>query len=183
MVFNNRMNWNDHVNMICEKIYRGLRSAWPQFVNIPQMTRVMFAKSLLMPHFDYCSIVYSYGLNSGSKALLDRAFHSIIRFAYGVRKYDSVSNFTDRLLGFDLEKFFKVRAMCYLFKQFRSRLPQYLNFIVETGNSSRTNQLTVPRHYSQQYRNTIMVKGVVDWNSLPCAVRGLSSYYLILSLS
>lgn len=161
---------------MCEKIYSGLRSAWPHFSYTPQLTRVLFVKSLLMPHLEYCSVVYSYGLSAVSRGLLDRAFAAMVRFAYGVKKFDSIRNFTDRLLGFDLESYFRIRAMCFVFKLIRSRTPSYLDFVNESGYSSKTNQLIVPRFYTRQCKGVLMAKGIVDWNSLPNATRSLNSY-------
>lgn len=83
---------------------------------------------------------------------------------------------TDRLLGCDLERYFKVRAMGFIYKLIRTRTPSYLSFITETGRSSRTNQLLVPRYYNQQCGDSLRAKGVVDWNSLPNNIRSLSSY-------
>lgn len=157
MIFNNRLNWNDHAELICNKIYNGLRSAWP--------------------HYEYCSIIFSYGLNAVSKELLNRAFHAMVRFAYGVRRFDSISSYVDRLLGFNLEKFFKIRAMCFIHKLIRTETPAYLKFITDRGRSRRTNHLVVPRHFSQNDKNTIASRGVVEWNSLPNDIRSLSSYY------
>lgn len=38
MFFNNKFNLNDHAE-VCNKIYGGLRGAWPHFSCTPQLTR------------------------------------------------------------------------------------------------------------------------------------------------
>lgn len=52
--------------LVCN-VCNGLRSAWPHFRNIPHQTRGILAKSLLLPHFDYCCFIYYYGLKSTAK--------------------------------------------------------------------------------------------------------------------
>lgn len=175
MLMNKRMDWKDHVGSVCNKVYNGLRSAWPHFNNTPQVTRVLVAKSMFLPHFEYCSVVYSYGIDASSRAMLDRAFGSVIRYAYGIRKYDSIRCYVEKLLGFSLKKFYSYRAFAFLYKLINAKSPKYLNFIVNIGNSSRTKQLRIPR-YNHQYGDTLMVKGASEWNRVPMSVRDVSSF-------
>lgn len=91
--------------------------------------------------------------------------------------------YADRLLGFDLESYFKVRAMCFIYKLIRTRTPSYLKFITMTGRSSRTNQLVVPRYYSQQCRDSLRAKGIVDWNSLPNDIRPLTTVFEVIVIN
>src|SRR5687768_4627334 len=98
------------------------------------------AKSLFLPHFEYCSVVYSYGIDASSRAMLDRAFGSVIRFAYGIRKNDSIRCYVEKLLGVSLKNFYIFRALIFLYKLINSNSPKYLNFIINMGSSMRTKQ-------------------------------------------
>lgn len=170
MIFNKRLDWKEHVDSVCDKIYKSLRSAWPRFSVTPQLTRITMAKSLFMPHIDYCCIIYSYGMSMASKSTLNKAFGSIIRFAYGVKRFDSIRNYADKLLGYSLEQHFSLRAMLFLYKLLAMKTPPYLSFLVVMGNSARTKQLNIPRN-SIHYGGTLAVKGVAEWNRLPTVVR------------
>lgn len=123
-----------------------------------------------MPHTEYCSVVYSYGLNSFSKALLDRAFGLIIRYVYGVKKFESIRIYVDKLLGFSLSKFFTLRAMLFIHKLIKTKSPGYLKFLINMGASMRTMHLRTPR-CSNVYGSTLAVRGVADWNTLPIIIR------------
>lgn len=138
------------------------------------------AESMFLPHFEYCSVVYSYGIDASSRALLDRAFGSVIRYAYGRKKYDSIRCYIEKLLGFSLKKFYAYSAFAFIYKLINSKSPNYLNFIVHIGNSRRTKQLRIPR-YNQQYGDTLMVKGVSEWNMVPIRVRDVSLFELFRS--
>ena len=135
----------------------------------------MLAKSLFLPHFDYCSVIYSYGLNSASKSLLERAFGSVIRFVYGVKKFDSIRNYSNKLLGFSLMKYFSFRAASFIYRLIITRSPKYLDFMINMGTSRRTKQLMIPRH-STHYGSTLAVKGVAEWNGIPLVVRSSRCY-------
>lgn len=175
MFFNKKLDWTDHAQHVCDKVHKSLRSAWPRFNVTPQSTRAMLAKSLLLPHFDYCCVIYSFGLNAASKALLERAYGSVIRFVYGVKKYDSIRNYSERLLGFPLMKYFSLRGASFIYKLINSRAPTYLNFMINWGTSRRTGQLIIPRH-STHYGNSLAVKGVAEWNMIPLVIRSSRCY-------
>lgn len=170
MLFNKKLDLTDHAQLVSDKVVKSLRNAWPRFSVTPQVTRAMLAKSLFLPHFEYCSTIYSYGLNAATKALLERAYGSVIRFVYGVKKFDSIRNYSDKLLGFPLMKYFNLRAALFIYKLINSSAPRYLNFIINMGTSRRTLQLTIPRH-STHYGNSLAAKGVAEWNMIPFVIR------------
>lgn len=103
----------------------------------PTGTRIVLAKALLMPHFEYCSVVYSYALSAADLKLLNRAFHAVIRYAYGLRRMDSVGSYVDRFLGCSLANVYKLRAMSFLYKPWL-RYPGYHSELLVFGRSDRT---------------------------------------------
>lgn len=135
MILNKRMDWKDHASHVCDKVFNGLRSAWLHFNNTPKLTRVLIAKSLFIPHFEYCSVVFSYGLDASSTSLLERAFGAIVRYAYGIRKFDSIREHANKLLGLSLNKFFTYKALLFIQKIISKETPKYLNFIVNMGKN------------------------------------------------
>ena len=114
------------------------------------------AKSL-MPNFDYCCTVFSYGLNYVSMRLLNNASHAAVRYVYNIRRRDSVEGYIKRLLGYQLHEFFKSRAMFFLYKLLRTNTPEYLSDIINIGNSVRTYQLSALRS-GRRGTNTLLVE-------------------------
>ena len=135
----------------------------------------MMAKSLLLPHFDYCCTIYSFGLNAAAKAMLERAYGKVIRFVYGLKKFRSIKNHSIKLLGFQLLKYFSFRSASFIYKLINSSEPKYLNFMINWGTSRRSRQLLIPRH-STHYGNSMAVQGVADWNRIPLVIRSSRSY-------
>ena len=144
---------------------------------VPAKTREMLARSLLIPHFEYCCTVFSYGLNYVSRRLLTSALHAIVRYVYAVRRRDEVEPHVVRFLGGPLEVYFRFRAMAFLHKLTSFRTPGYLSELLEYGGSERTSQLVVPR-CGRRFKNSLFGRGVMEWNLLPAMVRRRSSYEL-----
>ena len=73
LYMNYRMTWFNHVEVVNRKVFTGLASLWPLASSTPLRTRLLLAKSLLLPHFIYCCEISSYGLEVRSVKLLDKA--------------------------------------------------------------------------------------------------------------
>lgn len=175
LIVNNEFKWLHHVEQVTNKVYAGLRSLLPFSRSTPLKTRELLAKSLLMPHFEYCCTVFAYGLDYGTKVLLNNAFNAVIRYVYGLNRQADVEDFAVRFVGYSLFNFLKFRCMSFLFKLIRTKSPRYLSDLIEIDYSSRTKQASIPR-CNAMLRNTLFGKGLVDWNRLPVAVRFSSSY-------
>lgn len=175
LIMNDRLTWNDHAAKISQRIFIGLRSLWPQSKSTPLKTRQLLAKALLLPHIDYCSPVFYYGLDAESKNDLNRSVKSIVRYVYGLGRFDSTESYLQRFLGCTLDTFLKVRSMCYIYKLAASTQPSYLRDFLVCGHSSRSVQYVVPRFDRAVGKKTIFVQGIIDWNLIPVRIRMASS--------
>ena len=58
MVVNDTLTWVDHIDMVCKKVSRSLnllrRLSW----FLPQPLLLLYLKSYILPHFDYCDVVW-----------------------------------------------------------------------------------------------------------------------------
>lgn len=136
-MMNDRFTWNDHAAKISQRIFIGLRSLWPQAKSTPLKTRYILAKALLLPHLDYCSPVFYYGLNAESMNDLTKSVKSIVRYVYGLGRFDSTDAYIQRFLGCSLDTYLKVKSMCYLYKLVGSTQPSYLRDLPVRCHSSR----------------------------------------------
>lgn len=175
LVMNSMSSWTDHVAKISQRIFIGLRSLWPLSRSTPLRTRHILAKMLLLPHLDYCSVVFYYGLDSESWKVLNGSIKAIVRYVYGLKRFDSTESFVHRFLGCSLDTFFKVRAMSFLYKLDCLGQPAYLKDILFRGQSNRSRQLVIPRSELAVGRKTLFVQGLIDWNSIPVRTRMVNS--------
>ena len=175
LLINDRFTWSSHASKVSQRIYIGLRNLWPLARSTPLRTRHMLAKSLLLPHLDYCSSVFFYGLDSAAMKILNRSVKSIVRYVYGLGRFESSLAYVDRFLGCSLDTFLKVRSMCFLHKIYWSGKPEYLRELLLSGVSARSMQLRIPHFDLALGKKTFFVQGLIDWNSIPANIRTIRS--------
>lgn len=175
MVMNSSSSWIDHANKVSQRIFIGLRSLWPLSKSTPAKTRHMLAKALLLPHIDYCSAVYYHGLDAASFKVLNDSMKSIVRYVYGLGRYDSADQKIISFLGCSLDIFLKVRAMTFLYKLDRSGKPTYLNDLLQRGPSVRSRQFVIQRSHKEIGKKTLFVNGFAEWNLIPLRIKNCSS--------
>src|ERR1700744_18467 len=76
-----------------------------------ERTNVLLAKSLLIPHIDYFSDVYNYGLNAQSFNVLNKAFKAILGCIYNIKRYNSPGLYVNRFLRCSFKSFIKYRTI------------------------------------------------------------------------
>jgi len=177
LVINNNFKWIDHAESIHSRVFAGLRSLWPFSHLTPIRTRIMLAKSLLMPHFEYCSTVFAYGLEYHAKSLLNKAFHAVVRYVYGLNRSEDVEPYAIRFIGYSLQDFLKFKNMSFLYKLDCSKSPRYLSELIKVDYSSRTRQVETT-WCNAMMNKTLFGKGLVDWNLLPVGIRFSGSHEL-----
>src|SRR6202000_2529678 len=79
--------------------------------NLATQTSVLLAKSLLIPHIDYFSDVYNYGLNSQPFNVLNKDFKAILGCTYNIKRYDSTELYVNRFLRCSFKSFIKYRTI------------------------------------------------------------------------
>lgn len=175
LVIRSDLKWLDHAELIHHRVFAGLRSLWPFADVTPMSTRKMLAKTLLMPHFEYCSTVFSYSLGFGDRMLLRSAFNAVLRYVYGLSWREDVESYAVRFVGYSLQNFFKFTAMSFLFKLILTKSPRYLSDLINIDYSTRRKQADIPM-CSTMLRNTIFGMGLADWNLLSVQTRFSNSY-------
>ena len=91
LVINSHLDWSDHVAKICQLVNFTLRSLRVFGRLVPQDTRLLLVKALIIPHFSYCDVVFSNDINVASRQRLSVTFNNYIRYIYSLLPWDHVS--------------------------------------------------------------------------------------------
>lgn len=142
---------------------------------IPLRIRLNLVKSLLIPLFTYCDVVFGAGLDAVSKRLLIRAFNACVRYVFRLRRFASVGEFSSRILGCSILSYLDLRMCTFLHSLLRRREPSYLFTCITAGRSARAEHLIVPRHCTSFLAGSLFVGGIILWNALPVALRRIVS--------
>ena len=139
----------------------------------------MLVQSLIIPIIDYADVCYSY-LTEVLLNKLDRLLNNCIRFVFGLRKYDHISNFRSQLKWLPIRQRRNSRILCFLYNILHNPLsPSYLKskfrFVCQTHDRSlrSSNSLTIyiPRHHSNFLSRSFTLQATRLWNALPLGLK------------
>ena len=137
--------------------------------------------ALVIPHFDYCDVVY----NDASPDLikkLQRAHNACVRYICNLKFADHVSPSFSYISWPRLKDRRTLHSLCLLHRILHSSSPAYLfsrfNYL-STHHSRETrghasNQLVLPIHRTAIYDNSFTVSAAREWNRTPSSVRDLT---------
>ena len=171
------LSWNIHIDKLCKKIASGIGALKRIRPFVPYYTLLSIYKSLLQPHFDYCSVVWgncSKTLSSKLQKLQNRAAR-ILTYS----SFDANADTLIEKLGW--KKVNSQRQMhkaIMVYKSLNGLAPQYLrDKFVHRNNISNyslrdaENKLAIPLPRTNYMRNSFSYSGAVLSNSLPAEMR------------
>lgn len=173
------LSWKKHIDEISKKISSGIGALKRLRPFISQSTAVKIYKSLIEPHFDYCSGVW-YGI---SNTLCDKLQKLQNRAARVVTKsnYDTSASSLLKLLKWDdLTTRRKKLLAVSMYKSLRGLFPSYLESMFvscDTAYNLRDieNKLSLPKPRTDYLKRSFSYCGAALWNSLPPEIRGADS--------
>ncbi|XP_075157983.1 uncharacterized protein LOC142231250 [Haematobia irritans] len=101
IIFNNNLSWSDHISSAAGKVFGMLRTLYHSQSFTPIHIRILLAKSYLLPILLYGCELFS-KCDAKSKQRLESVYKAIIRYVFGLKRYDSSSSFINSLYGFPL---------------------------------------------------------------------------------
>lgn len=173
------MSWDAQIKETCRKIYAAAGSLRRLRNFLPTATKTALAQSLLLPILDYADVSYL-DLTEAQLNKLERLQNFCLRFIFGLRKYDHVSEFRAKLkwLPIRLRRNAHILSLLYTVL-FNPSSPSYLKrrfeFIRDTHTislrSTDNMQLMMPVHSTRFYDHSFTVQAIRLWNALPVRIR------------
>ena len=166
IILNQNLTWTNHVNSICGRTSSMLRSLYNLQYCTPIKIRVLLVKSYIMP-----VLLYGCELFSNADGLCKRklcvAFNNVVRYVYGLKRYDHVSQFSKLLYGYNFESLMKIRTLSFLHKIIYCRQPTHLYERIIFSRSNRGNNIILYRHNTRISEQHFFIYALRLWNSLP----------------
>lgn len=177
IILTNTLKWDKQLNMLSSKIHFLLRRLWKFAYLTPLQTKIKLIKSLFMPHFIYCDVVFALN-DAKTLAKLNVLFNACCRYVFNVPRFESVSEYDKSILGCSLTNYFKYRYCTFLHKLIITKKPEYLYEELNFSVSIRTNNINVPVFRSSHMKNSFYVNGIGLWNSLPNPLKHIQSPFV-----
>ena len=167
VVVNDTLTWADHIDMVCKKVSRGLnllrRLSW----FLPRPLLLLYLKSYILLHFDYCDVVWIGCTEAESlclESLLSFACQTVLHRCFAAHCELGLSTLSSR------RKFHLAQTV---FKCLYSPCPTYLSQLFPTPSSSyhtrssSSSQLDLPAARSSYVQRAFSFAGPSVCRSLP----------------
>lgn len=174
IVFNDKLTWSNHINAVVGQTYAKLRSLWQTQYFTPQYIKVLLVKSYIMPGLLYGCELFA-NCDSVSKQKLNVIFNNVIRYVYGLKRYDHVSQYSHSLYGVSFGNLLNIRALILLHKIIYTGKPFYLFRKIKFNRSNRGRNIVPLTRRSLVSDWQFFIHAVRLWNSLPHHIQLLSN--------
>lgn len=182
LVFSADFSWESHISSISKKVHYTLHSLKSLQNFLPLQTKITLMVALILPIIDYADSCYPDATEEQLNKL-ERIQNLCIRFIFGLRKYDHVSQYRARLKWLPIRLRRNTHILCLLYNiLFCPLTPYYLKerfeFIHPPGSPCRPSVsflLRVPMHKSSTFTYSFTVSAIKLWNSLPNHIRNSTS--------
>lgn len=175
VIFNNTLTWTNHVDYVSGKIYRLLHLFWKVAYLTDSKFKTLMFKSFLLPHFLYADIVF-YGMSSECRRRLTLCYNSCLRFVFNLRKYDHISEVSDKLLNCKFDDYLECRACFFILNLIRNKSPEYLYEKLRFSFNFKENlRLKVINSKCKSLHDSVFVSGVRVFNNIPLKIKHLKT--------
>jgi hypothetical protein len=173
------LSWSPHIAEVSQRIFRSLHSLRRLQNFLPLRTKLTLTQSLLLPLLDYGDIAFL-DLNEELLDKLERLQNVCIRYVFGLRKYDHISEFRSKLRWLPIRRRRDVHILSLLFNTlFSPTSPPYLSerfsyMADDSGHRLRSSTnltLAVPSRKTRTYSRSFTARAVTLWNELPLSLR------------
>jgi len=176
--FDCSMSWSSHIDKISSDVRKRIGVIRRVKYFLPMTTLNMLCNSLVMPHFDYCSPVWS-NCSLDSQIHLQRLQNQLARTILSADIRTPINDMLDHLNWIKLDQRWSNHMLILVFKCLRNFAPDYLSskfhFVHDVHNYSTrnhsSNALALPKSNSNSGMRTFQVRAAHIWNSLPQSVR------------
>ena len=178
VVMDSKLTWKAHVDAITRKVNRALYGLKSFRSCTTEALRKQLASALVVPHLDYCSLVYL-DVTNDLQIRLDRLQNSCVRYICGARKDEHITPYRRKLGWLKLSARRDYYAAILMYKIICINQPPYLVTLFKK-NQHRTSSrdpkdLEIPDSRTDTGLNSFRAQGVRLWHSIPRRIRTLPS--------
>lgn len=184
VVVDKNLNFKKHVDYMCSKIARKVYLLGRIGKNMTIYAKLLLYKSLVGPHFGYCSAILI-GISRNERQKLQKLQNKAMRIILKCDRYTPIRVMLDTLGLMNIEQFIIYSAVMFVFRMRINTLPQYLTdklMVVQSVHEHNTrsiNNYYIENFKRSQTAKTVFVGGLRLFNDLPQQLRdcsGVSSF-------
>jgi hypothetical protein len=131
LIFDKNLGWKGQISQTTQKVYGAIKNL-EKFRDVtPEKIRVGLVKYLILPHFDYCDVVF-YNLSSAQIGRLQVLQNNAIRFIFDVKRGQRLSVLYKKAEIMNIVDRRKLNLLCQTHEILNNKCPDYLRHFATT---------------------------------------------------
>lgn len=174
VVFNEKLNWSNHINIVCGKTHSMLRNLWMTHYFTPFKIRMLLAKTYLLPTLMYGCELYA-SCDTLSMKRLNVTYNNIARYVFGRSRRSRISQYAKQICNIPFESLLKCRTLLFLHKVVYLKQPPYLYRRIVFSQSSRGKNINTIRYRKEISNRHFFLNAIRLWRQLPPNIQIISN--------
>lgn len=181
LIINNKLEWSEAVTNTCNKVFAAMHALKKMKRFLPFHIKLLLVKTLVFPHFNYCSTVIN-DLTMNLNLRLQKTQNYCIRYLFELQRDEHITPYYLRLSILKQSEHRLFRTTVLLYSILDTRSPIYLSDVFEfvAERSERENRtsssiLRIPHHRTAKFNKSFTVTACRSWNLLPNKIKTLES--------
>ena len=142
---NRKFNCITHVNHVISRIYGVLRKLWFSASFLSVSLKLKLVRTLIVPFLTNMANIYG-ELDSVSSRKLQISINNCARYIYNKRKFENISEFSNKMFGCSCASYFIFRNLLLLHSIIYTKNRAYLYNKLSFLKSKRTCNIRVSKH-------------------------------------
>ena len=183
VIFTSTLSWKKHILHVSQKVHYALHKLKFNRNSLSTELRAKLVTTLIIPHIDYCCLVY-HGLSNELNTKLQRLVNCCIRFIFDFKRDEHITPYRRRLgwLSVENRRLFFLGCLTYRILSLNS--PSYLSelFVLTDPSLRRSERLAVssqvfhiPSCRTATYMHSFRLSAIRFWHTLPHNITSASS--------
>ena len=171
VLMDEKLTWENNTTKIVQKSYAKLRDFYKLRKSLSIKTKTKLAETYVLSQLNYCDMV-TQAMAVSQKQRIQRIQNSCLRYIFGLRKYDHITPFLQKLNTLNIEKRGRSHALTMLHKTVNKTAPKYLTdkltyrHNIHNHNTRNRNTLNVRQLHTSTKNRAFFVKTVNEYNTL-----------------
>lgn len=176
VMIDEKLSLKANVDYLCKKVSKkvGVLCRLAKFITMA--ARVSIYKAIIAPHFDYCATLL-YQCDEGSFDRMQKLQNRAMRAILMCKKRTPVRTMLQNLNMLNVRQRVRETTLKFIHKLKTGRLPGYLREMVQLKSdvhkypTRSRNDFRVCKRKTQQAYNSVLNRGLIEFNSLPSEVK------------
>lgn len=177
------LSWRRHISVVSQRVHFALNKLKFNKNSLSTALRIKLVTALVLPHIDYCCLVYR-GLSCELNTKLQRLVNCSIRFIFNLKWDDHVTPYRRRLGWLSVQNRRSYFLGCQAYRIIYMQSPLYIKqlFTFLDSEQRRSVRLTssqifhIPHFRTSTYKNSYHLSTIYFWHSLPSYITRASTF-------